>query len=480
MKDPDLREFIRILDERGELARIKHEVSPILEITEITDRTVKMGGKALFFENVRGYDTPVLTNAFGTMERMKMALGYKRLEEIGEKLVSMLYPEIKSLSDGIKEIKKVGQIMSFFPKKVRDGSCKEVIMDNPDLTKFPILKCWPGDAGRFITFPVVFTRDPETGFMNAGVYRMQVYDGKTTGMHWHMHKHGALHYLKSEDRLDVAVAIGVHPAILYSATAPLPEGFNEMAFAGFIRGKRVRMVECETVDLEVPAHAEIVIEGYVKKDELRVEGPFGDHTGYYTPPEKFPVFHVTAITHRENPIYHSTVVGKPPQEDAFLGKATERIFLPFLKMMFPEIVDINFPVEGGFHNLCIVSIRKRYPGHAKKVMMGLWGIEGTMLTKIIAVVDDDVNVHNMGEVLWAILSRIDPDRDVLIIPSSPTDVLDHASGLPSLGSKMGIDATRKWKGEGYDREWPDEIEMDKEVKRRIDDMWGDLKNMLLK
>ncbi len=480
MKDPDLREFIRILDEKNELARIKHELSPILEITEITDRTVRSAGKALLFENVRGYNIPVLTNAFGTMERMKIALRHERLEEIGEKLVSIISPGMKSLMDGVKEVKKVGQIMSFFPKKVRSGSCKEVIMDPPDLTKFPILKCWPGDAGRFITFPVVFTRDPETGFMNAGVYRMQVYDGKTTGMHWHIHKHGASHFFKSEDRLEVAVAVGVDPAILYSATAPLPEGFNEMAFAGFIRGKRVRMVECETVGLEVPAHAEIVIEGYVKKDELRVEGPFGDHTGYYTPPEKFPVFHVTTITHRENPVYHATVVGKPPQEDAFLGKATERIFLPFLKMLFPEIVDINFPVEGGFHNLCIVSIKKRYPGHAKKVMMGLWGIEGTMLTKIIAVVDDDVDVHDISQVLWTILSRVDPERDVVIVPSAPTDVLDHASKLPAFGSKMGIDATRKWKGEGLNREWPDEIEMDKEVKERINDIWRELKDRLFR
>ena len=395
----DLREFIERLEAENELARIKHEVSPILEMTEIADRAVKGGGKALLFENPKGYDIPVLMNAFGTEKRMKMALEVERFEEIGERLVELTKFKPESLFDGIKGLGMFKDFMSFMPKKVKKGACKEVIMDEPNLDKFPILQCWPKDAGRFITFPVVITKDPETGELNAGMYRMQVYDSKTTGMHWQIHKHGALHLKKlaekGENKLEVAVAIGVDPAILYASTAPLPENLSEFMFAGFIRKERVKMVECETVDLLVPANAEIVLEGYVKVDELRIEGPFGDHTGYYTPPEPYPVFHITCITHREDPIYHATVVGKPPMEDAWLGKATERIFLPLIKMIHPEIVDINLPIEACFHNLAVVSIKKRYPGHAKKVMFALWSMGMLSLTKIVIVVDDDVNIHNM-------------------------------------------------------------------------------------
>lgn len=478
----DLREFIAKLEEEGELARVKHEVSPILEMTEIADRTIKGNGKAILFERPKGYDIPVLMNAFGTEKRMKMALEVERLEEIGKRLVEMTKVRPASILDGIKSVGMLKDIVSFIPKKVRNGPCKEVIMDEPNLDKFPILKCWPGDAGRFITFPVVITKDPETGELNAGMYRMQVFDSKTTGMHWQIHKHGAMHLKKlakkGDDKLEVAVAIGVDPAILYAATAPLPENISEFMFAGFIRKERVKMVDCETVDLQVPATAEIVLEGYVKVDELRIEGPFGDHTGYYTPPEPYPVFHITAITHRENPIYHATVVGKPPMEDAWLGKATERIFLPLIRMIHPEIVDMNLPVEAAFHNLAIVSIKKSYPGHAKKVMFALWGMGMLSLTKVVIVVDDDVNVHNMQEVIWAVMSRFDPARDVVLIPDSPIDSLDHSTYKPNLGGKLGIDATKKWKEEGFEREWPDAVEMDEETKKKVDEMWDELKKIL--
>ncbi len=478
----DLREFIEKLDELGELARIKHEVSPILEMTEIADRVVKLGGKALLFENPKGYDVPVFMNAFGTEKRMKLALGVERFEEIGEKLVNLANLKPASILDGLKSLSAVKDLLNFIPKKVRSGPCKEVIDENPNILKFPILKCWPKDGGRFITLPVVITKDPETGELNAGMYRMQVFDERTTGMHWQVHKHGALHYKKMKelgiDKLEVAVAIGVDPATLYSATAPLPEGLSEFTFAGFIRGKRLKMVDCEVVDLMVPASAEIVLEGYVKLDEFRIEGPFGDHTGYYTPPEPYPVFHVECITHRENPIYHATVVGKPPMEDAWLGKATERIFLPILRMIHPEIVDINLPIEATFHNLAIVSIKKRYPGHAKKVMFSIWGTGMLSLTKIVIVVDDDVNIHDMREVLWAVTSRFDPSKDVVIIPDAPLDSLDHSSYKPNLGGKIGIDATKKWREEGYEREWPEVVEMDEDVKKKIDEIWNELKKIV--
>jgi len=477
----DLREFIRRLDEENELARIKDEFSVDLEITEIADRAVKMGGKALLFEKPKGYGIPVLINAFGTERRMKLALETDRFESIGERLVEFAKIQTKSLFDGIKAAK---DFVNFIPKRVKKGAVKEVIEDKPNLLKFPILKCWPKDGGRFITLPVVITRDPETGILNAGVYRMQVFDERTTGMHWQIHKHGALHYKKAKeegkDKIEVAVAIGVDPAILYAATAPLPENLSEFMFAGFIRNKRVKMIDCETVDLQVPANAEIVLEGYVRTDEFRIEGPFGDHTGYYTPPEPYPVFHVECITHREDPIYHTTIVGKPPMEDAWLGKATERIFLPILRMIHPEIVDINLPIEGGFHNLAIVSIKKRYPGHAKKVMFSIWGTGMLSLTKIVIVVDDDVNVHDMREVIWAVTSRFDPSRDVVIIPNAPLDSLDHSSYLPNLGGKLGIDATKKWKEEGYEREWPDIIEMDENVKKKIDEVWDHLREIIRK
>ncbi len=477
----DLREFLNRLEEENELARIKYEASPELEMTEIVDRVVKSGGKALLFEKPAGYGIPVLLNAFGTERRMKIALEVDKFEEIGERLISALEFRPSSFMDAMKGLGMLKDFMSFIPKKTSKAPCKEIEAESLD--NFPILKCWPKDGGRYITLPVVITKDPETGELNAGMYRMQVFDGKTTGMHWQIHKHGAEHFRKMVEKgggkIEVAVAIGVDPATLYAATAPLPAGISEFMFAGFIRKERLKLTECETVDLMVPANAEIVLEGYVRADDFRIEGPFGDHTGYYTPLEPYPVFHITHITHRENPIYHATVVGKPPMEDAWLGKATERIFLPIMKMMHPEIVDINLPVEGAFHNLAIVSIRKRYPGQAKKVMYALWGTGMLALTKVVIVVDSDVNVHNIGEVVWAVTSRFDPARDVVLLPPSPTDSLDHAAYISNLAGKLGIDATKKMKEEGYEREWPEVVEMDAEVKAKVDRIWEKIKNLAL-
>ncbi len=475
----DLREFIEVLEKKGLLRRIKTEISAELEITEILDRTVKSNGPALLFENVKGYKIPVFANAFGTMERMCLALGVDNLDEIGERIQKLLEFEAPSgIWEGIKMLPQVAELTSFAPKYVKSGPCKEVILkEDFSLDDFPVLKCWPQDSGRFITLPLVFTKNPKTGKQNVGMYRMQVYDGKTTGMHWHIHKHGARDYADASgksNRIEVAVAIGADPAVVYSATAPLPDNIDEIMFAGFLRKKNVELAKCETVDLFVPAHAEIILEGYVDSKERRIEGPFGDHTGYYSLADEFPVFHLTCITHRKNPIYHATIVGIPPMEDAYLGKATERIFLPLMRAQLPEIVDINLPIEAVFHNLCIVSIKKRYPGHAKKVMFALWGMGQMMFAKTIIVLDDDVNVQDMREVLWATTTRMDPARDVIIIDRAPTDTLDHASPLPNLGSKMGIDATRKGKDEGFNREWPDALQMDEAVKARVDTIWKEL------
>lgn len=473
----DLRDFMEVIEEKGLLKRIKTEVSADLEITEIIDRVVKNSGPVLLFENVKGYSVPVFANAFGTMELMELALEVDDLDEIGKRIQKLLEFEAPSgIWDGIKKLPELKDLTSFAPKYVRSGPCKEVVLkDDFSLDKFPVLKCWPEDGGPFITLPLVITKNPGTGKQNAGMYRMQVYDGKTTGMHWHIHKHGARDYSETDsERIEVAVAIGADPAIVYSATAPLPDNIEEMMFAGFLRKKNVELVKCETVDLYVPAHSEIILEGFVDSKEKRVEGPFGDHTGYYSLEDEFPVFHITCITHRKDPIYHATIVGIPPMEDAYLGKATERIFLPLMKTQLPEIVDVNLPVEAVFHNLCIVSIKKRYPGHAKKVMFALWGMGQMMFAKTIIVLDDDVNVQDMREVLWATTTRMDPARDVTIIDKAPTDTLDHASFILNLGSKMGIDATRKGPDEGFMREWPDALKMDSKVKERIDSIWDEL------
>ena len=471
----DLRNFIEVLKKKGLLKLITAEVDPVLEIAEINDRVVKTGGSALFFEKPKNSKFPCVINLFGSYERMKLALEVDSLDEIGLRMLEFLEPDIPTnLIEKLKTLPKLKRLADFLPKYVNSGPCKEVIFrENLSLNVFPILKTWPDDGGRFITLPMVFTKDPETGSRNCGMYRMHVYDERTTGMHWHMHKDGAKHYRNAEKlgkRLEVAVAIGSDPAVMYSATAPLPEGVDEMLFAGFLRKSSVELVKCETIDLEVPANSEIVLEGYCEPNERRIEGPFGDHTGYYSLKDEFPMFHITCITHRKDALYPATIVGKPPMEDCYIAKTTERIFLPLIKKQIPEIVDINLPVEGVFHNIAIVSIDKRYPGHARRVMYALWGMGQMSFTKMIVVVDRWVDVQNPGEVIWRIGNNVDPKRDIVIV-EGPLDVLEHASDIPSYGGKMGIDATKKWKSEGFLREWPDEIVMSEDIKRLVDKRW---------
>lgn len=472
----DLREFLQVLEKKGLLHRVTVEVDPILEIAEITDRMCKSpnGGKALFFEKVKGSQIPVVTNIFGSFERMCLSLEVESLDDIGKRIEQLLHQSPpKTFKDKIKALFELIEVSKYLPKRVSKAPCQEVINHEPDLNKLPILKTWPNDGGRFITFPIVFTRDPDTGIQNCGMYRMHVYDERTTGMHWHIHKDGAVNYRKYKElgkRMPVAVAIGSDPAVIYSSTAPLPYGIDEMVFAGFLRRKTVEMVKCITCDIEVPANAEIVLEGYVDPDELRDEGPFGDHTGFYSPVDKFPVFHIICITHRKNPIYPATVVGKPPMEDCYMGKATERIFLPLLKMQFPEIRDINLPMEGVFHNAAIISIKKQYPGQGKKIIHGLWGMGQMSFSKLIIVVDEDVNVQDLSTTAWKVLNNVDWRRDV-IISEGPVDELDHASSFPRFGGKMGIDATRKMREEGMMRDWPEEITQAKEIKELVTKRW---------
>ncbi|WP_109485301.1 UbiD family decarboxylase [Occallatibacter savannae] len=554
----DLRDWIRALEKSGELKRISAEVSPELEITEITDRVSKIGkartadpstapslrkgsaqddnrkqwkyaagGPALLFEKVKGFPGhKVLMNQFGSERRMAMALGVERLDEIAERITGLMNVKAPGggFLDKLKMLPQLAELGNVFPKTVnaKDAPCKEVVLrEGFDLNAFPILKCWPHDGGRFITLPCVHTRDPRNGKRNIGMYRMQVFDGQTTGMHWQRQKVAAEHFrnaLRAQaqaattgdpraasvaamaesaggsvtipdgqvggipqvalgklkgSRLEVAVAIGTEPALTFSAIVPAPPEVEEFMIAGFLRGKPVEIVKCETVDLEVPASAEIVLEGYVELSEMRSEGPFGDHTGFYTMAEDYPVFHLTCITHRKDPIYAATIVGKPPMEDAWMGKAVERIFLPAMRLTIPEIVDINLPVEGVFHNLMLVSIRKSYPGQARKVMNAIWSLGQAMFTKCIVVVDEDCDVQDVGEVVLRVANNIDPERDIQFT-LGPVDSLDHASRMPNYGSKMGIDATRKWKAEGFTRPWPAMIEMDRETKARVDEIWASL------
>ena len=511
----DLRQWIAALDRAGELRRIRTEADPILEITEIADRVSKgsdangnPGGAALLFENVKGFrGSKVLINQFGSQRRMRMALGVDSFDEFGERI--RMFMDVKSpqgFLDKLKMIPLLTEAGKFFPKTVASGPCKEVIKrDNFSLLDFPILQCWPEDAGRFITLPCVTTRDPNSGKRNVGMYRLQVFDGRTTGAHWQRQKIAAEHYRQMlrnasskipEDydaaavdlmartsggqvlsdksqpsgKMEMAVAIGTDPAVTFSAIVPAPPDVEEYVIAGFLRGAPVELVKCETVDLQVPATSEIVLEGYVNLDELRSEGPFGDHTGFYSLEDLYPVFHVTCITHRKDPIYATTIVGKPPMEDAYMGKAVERVFLPLMKLAIPELVDINLPIEGVFHNLMIVSIRKSYPGQARKVMNAIWSLGQAMFTKCIIVVDEDVDVQNVADVTLKVLNHIDPERDIQFT-LGPIDSLDHASRLPNYGSKMGIDATRKWRTEGFTRPWPDEILMDAKTKALVDGKW---------
>jgi 4-hydroxy-3-polyprenylbenzoate decarboxylase len=557
----DLRQWIAALDRAGELKRIQTQADPILEIAEITDRVSKgvssttdhvgtgaspvppsaarrnsaitPGGHALLFENIKGHpNSKLLINQFGSDARMKLALGVNSFDEFANRI--RVFMDLKSpqgFLDKLKMLPLLTEAGKFFPKTIPTGPCKEVIQrNNFSLLDFPILQCWPQDAGRFITLPCVITRDPKSGKRNVGMYRMQIYDERTTGMHWQRQKVGAEHYRESlrraatdaaaagtatkegaplladfarkpalslpkggnsaavdlmartsggqvlaetnppSGKLEVAVAIGTDPAVTFSAIVPAPPEVEEYLIAGFLRGAPVELVKCETVNLEVPATSEIVLEGYVNLDELRTEGPFGDHTGFYSLEDQYPVFHVTCITHRKDPIYATTIVGKPPQEDAYMGKAVERVFLPLMKLTIPELVDINLPIEGIFHNLMIVSIRKSYPGQARKVMNAVWSLGQAMFTKCIIVVDEDVDVQDLADVTLKVLNHIDPERDIQFT-LGPIDSLDHASRLPNYGSKMGIDATRKWPTEGFTRPWPDEIIMDAKTKALVDAKW---------
>jgi len=529
----DLRKWIAALDRAGELKRIRTEVDPILEIAEITDRVSKMymlgqppsavhlggarrglsapGGPALLFQNIKGHPgSQVLINQFGSEARMKLALGVNSFDEFADRI--RVFMDLKSpqgFLDKLKMLPLLTEAGKFFPKTVATGPCKEVIKrDNFSLFDFPILQCWPQDAGRFITLPCVTTRDPKSGKRNLGMYRLQVFDSRTTGAHWQRQKVAAEHYRQAlrnaadvaqadhadfartavdimartgggsqlaacpmpSGKLEVAVAIGTDPAVTFSAIVPAPPDVEEYLIAGFLRAAPVELVKCETVDLEVPATSEIVLEGYVNLDELRTEGPFGDHTGFYSLEDLYPVFHVTCITHRKDPIYATTIVGKPPMEDAYMGKAVERVFLPLMRLTIPELIDINLPIEGVFHNLMIVSIRKSYPGQARKVMNAIWSLGQAMFTKCIIVVDEDVDVQDLADVTLKVLNHIDPERDIQFT-LGPVDSLDHASRLPNYGSKMGIDATRKWPTEGFTRPWPDEIVMDAKTKALVDSKW---------
>ncbi len=471
----DLRDFVALLEKEGDLARIKAEVDPDLEITEIADRMVKAGGPALLFERVKGSRFPVLINALGSERRMSLALGVERLKDLESRameVLGLLDHKPTGILEKLAMLPKLKSLTEVFPVDVKSGPCQEVVEAVPDLGALPVIRCWPEDAGKFITMPMVFTRDPESGKRNCGMYRLQVYDGRTTGMHWHRHHGGAHHHRKAKDRIPVAAAIGCDPASVLCGAMPLPPDLDEMAFAGFLRGEAVRMVKCRTVDLEVPASSEFVLEGWVAADERRTEGPFGDHTGFYSLADEYPVFHVEAITRRKDPIYMTTIVGKPPMEDCWMARAIEHLVLPVLRKTLPEVVDFHMPFEGIFHNLALVSIRKSYPGHARKVMHALWGLGQAMFTKVIVVFDEEVDVRDYGEAVLNAFNHIDPERDTEFV-LGPVETLDHASRLPWYGSKMGVDATRKWKEEGFQRPWPDPIVMSPEVKALVDRRWAE-------
>lgn len=478
----DLRAFIAELEKRNELIRIKAAVDPELEITAITDRISKgpaSQNKALLFENVNGSTMPVLINVFGNARRMAVALNVDDLEDLNHNLaktIDLKLPQgFGAMLDRGRDLWSVLKSIGLGPKIVKNAPVQEVVITNQSqLSKLPILKCWPLDGGRYITLPQVITRDPITNVRNVGMYRLQVRDDATLMMHWQRHKGGAEHERVAQEndkpRIPCAIALGGDPAAMWAASAPLPPNIDEYLLAGYLRGKPVEFVKCVTQPIEAPANAEIVIEGYVDPNEHEMEGPFGDHTGFYTPADRFPVFHVTAITHRKDAIYPTTIVGKPPMEDYWMGKATERLFLPLLKLFLGEVVDYNMPAEGVFHNLVIVSIKKRFPGHPQKVMFGVWGLGLMMLAKAIVVVDEDVDVHDLREVAWRALGSVDWKRDVTIVEGA-VDQLDHSALRDSFGGKIGIDATAKGPIDGHPRGWPTEIEMDPAVKEIVDRRW---------
>ncbi len=484
-----LREFVELLRRENELATVGAPVDPYLEMAEIADRASKAGGPALLFErpisafgaggappanshHLTGPPMPVLMNQFGSPRRLELALGAP-LDELAARIGDLVELQVpKGVLGKVKALGQLRELASYAPKVVAKAAFREVLVEPPDLGRLPVLTTWPGDGGPFITLPVVVTKDRE-GRRNAGMYRLQVYDSRTTGMHWHLHHDGAANFREADGRLEVAVALGTDPAVTYAATAPLPAGIDEFMFAGFLRGRPVELASCATVDLEVPADAEIVLEGYVDKTETRREGPFGDHTGYYSLADDYPVFHLTAMSTRREPIYPATIVGRPPMEDCYLGKATERLFLPLLRLTLPEIVDLELPIEGVFHDCAVISIRKAYPGHARKVMSAVWGMGQMMFTKFVVVVDEHVDVHDPREVAWRVFNNVDPRRDTMIV-DGPLDVLDHSSPTAGYGAKMGIDATKAWRDEGHPREWPDELAMDPAVKARVDERWAEL------
>jgi 4-hydroxy-3-polyprenylbenzoate decarboxylase len=473
----DTAEFVAALESAGELRRVKVEVDADLEVAEILRRAMYSDGPAILFENVKGYDMPILGNAFGSMKRLQIGLGMDDFEDIGNRIVEMTKMEIPSgILNKLKKLPELSKLGDVFPKLEKSGPVTEVFEERPSFSRIPILKTWHKDAGRFITFGLIATKHPQTGVRNLGVYRMQIVDDTHALMHWQKHKRGAHHHDISKEngqRIEAAVVIGSDPATVFSAVAPVPEGLDKYLFAGITRQKGIKTVKCRTVDIEVPANAEIVLEGYVDPSDIRDEGPFGDHTGYYTPVEPYPTFTLTGIMRRQRPIYLTTVVGKPVLEDAYIGKVIERSFLPLIRMFHPEVVDFAMPAAGWFQGMAIISIKKRYPGQAKKVMMGLWGTGQLALTKIFVVVDEDVNVHDMNDVIWAITTRVDAARDTVIINNTPTDTLDPASPLVNLGSKLGIDATQKTKEEGFERPIQEKVEVDDATKRLVDARWKD-------
>lgn len=474
-----LREYVESLEKVGQLRRIRTKVSVDLEIAEILRRVMyKNEGPAILFENVEGFKIPVLGNAFGSLRRLKMALDIENFEEIGERMATITKLKIPhGLLNKVKMLPKLSEISDYGPKSANSGPVTEIVeTSKPTLDSLPIIKSFPKDSGRFITFGITVSKNPETQVRNLGVYRLQVIGSKKAIMHWQVHKRGALHYQMNKEKMqktEVAVVIGADPATVFSAVAPVPEGLDKFLFAGITRRKGIDLVKCRTVDVEVPASAEVVLEGYVDPSEMNIEGPFGDHTGYYTPPEPYPTFTLTGIMMRNNPIYLTTVVGKPILEDAYIGKVIERSFLPLVKMFQPEVVDFSMPAAGWFQGIAIVSIKKRYPGQAKKVMMGLWGMGQLSLTKVLIVVDEDVSVHDINDVIWAVTTRSDPKRDTMLIENAPTDSLDPASPLLNLGSKMGIDATKKTKEEGFERPVQEEALPDKSTINLVTKKWNE-------
>ncbi len=479
MPSRDLRTFIARLESAGQLRRVRAPVSPHLEIAEIASRLVARGGPAALFENVEGHRMPVLVGAFASMQRMAWALGGEDLDEVAERLAELLRPPAAEagLAETVRKGARLLGAARVRPRTVRSGPCQEVVWEGEeaDVTRLPVLTCWPGDGGPFITLPQVYTRGPDGSGRNVGMYRLQVFGPRRLGLHWHRDHDGARNWRAWCERgepMPVAVALGGDPVLTYAATAPLPYGMDELVLAGVVRGEPVRVVRCRTVPLEVPAEAEIVIEGTAAPGRTALEGPFGDHTGYYSPADHYPVLEVTAVTHRADAIYPATVVGRFPKEDGYLAKATERLFLPLIRTVLPEVVDLDLPMFGVFHNWAFVSIRKTHPHQARKVMHALWGMGQMMYTKFLVVVDEGVNVHDPEEVFWRVGAEADPRRD-LVVTTGPADVLDHAAPADGPAGKVGIDATRKWPEEAPGRPWPDPIVPDPEVVERVTRRWAE-------